>query len=127
MTEQQLNILIKAKDAASAVARRVSLSLTSIKNAAAAAASDGAQKMNAAFGATANILKTGFAVGGTSAVALLGAVGFGSIKAAGQFEVYRATLTSMLGTQELANQRLKEYGSQKNTKGSSPKYSRCQY
>jgi hypothetical protein len=59
-----------------------------------------------------NALKSAFAVGVVGTGLLAGGLGFAgkaAIDNSAQFETFRATLTTMLGSQELANDRLREY------------------
>jgi len=109
MNDQILQIIIQAKDMASAVMKQVGGAIDNVNAKAGNLAQAGLAKMQSGFEATANVIKTGFLVGMTGAVALLGLVGGQATMGAGQFEVYRSTLTTMLGTQELANKRLQEY------------------
>jgi len=109
MSESVLSILIQAKDMASGVMKQVHNQMSRMKSMTSGLASQGFGAMNSAFDKTAGIMKTGVAVGLTGTIGLLGLVGGQAIKQAGDFEIYRATLTTMLGTQEKANARLKEY------------------
>jgi hypothetical protein len=66
-------------------------------------------KLNSGLENTANLMKTGLLVGLGGAVTAFGFLGKTAVDNAGQFETFRSTLKVMLGTQELANQRLQEY------------------
>jgi len=102
MTDSLLNIVIKATDLASGV-------LDKVNNRANNLAKQGLESINNGFQATANLIKTGLIAGLTGGALAFGIIGKGAIDGAAQFEMFRATLTTMLGSQELANERLKEY------------------
>jgi hypothetical protein len=66
-------------------------------------------KLNQGLENTANLMKTGLLLGTTAAVGAFAYLGKTAVDNAAQFETFRSTLKVMLGTQELANQRLQEY------------------
>ncbi len=109
MNQSQLNLIISAKDLASSVMTKVGASLDEVKSKATNLAEAGFGKMNETFTATADIMKTGLLFGMTTAAAVFGLLGGVAVKNSANFEQYRATLTVMLGSQELANKRLQEY------------------
>lgn len=88
---------------------KANMALAGINRVAGNLGRQGLTSLNDGFTATANIIKTGLVVGVGAGVGALGLIGSQAIKQAGDFEIYRATLTNMLGTQEKANARLKEY------------------
>lgn len=109
MTDATLQLILSAQDKASSVLKTVGGAIDNVNKKAGNLASAGLKSMQSGFETTAGVLKTGFLVGLGGVATALGVVGTQAIKGAGQFEVYRATLTTMLGSQELANERLKEY------------------
>jgi hypothetical protein len=109
MTNEQLQLIISAKDMVSPVMSQVSGKMEQLQSTSQSLASQGLGAVNSAVSKTADVIKTGLVVGLTSAVGILGVLGHSAINNAAQFEQYRATLTTMLGSQELANARLKEY------------------
>lgn len=100
---------IKAQDMASGVMAKVGASVDMLKAKTQALVSGGLNSMNNTFQRTGELMRTGLVVGLTGAISLMGLLGGMAVKNSANFEIYRATLTTMLGSQELANKRLQEY------------------
>jgi hypothetical protein len=109
MTDSQLNIIISAQDKASAVLSSTRSAINRLESDVNSLSNKALKGLNSTFSKTADMLKTGLVVGVVGGVAGFGMLARSAINAGGQFEIYRATLTTMLGSQELANQRLQEY------------------
>ena len=108
MNDNVLNILIKAQDQASGVMRQVENSMGRLNNNGMKQIEKGASAGAKSFDLLGPALLA--VTGGT--VALGGAAVFAgskTVEQAGKFEIYEATLRTMLGTQEKANERMKEY------------------
>ena len=102
MSDSLLNIIFKATDMASGVISKINTTADNLSK-------QGLASMNNGFQATSSFIKTGLVTGLLAGSIAMGGLVTSAIKGAGSFEQYRATLTTMLGSQELANQRLKEY------------------
>ena len=99
MTKEQLEIILTARDMASKVLNGVGGSVTALNNKLGGLAKDGFNKVTAAGKA----MTTGLMIGIPLIAGLLGGVGVGAIRAAGQFETMKVALnTAFQGNESVA-------------------------
>lgn len=108
MSDSLLQILINAKDNASAVIKSVGGSVDNLKKQTAGLAQQGLKQLNQGFEATANIIKTGVVVGVAGLTTALGVLGNSSVQAASDFQKQMIVLDLTATKYGLNSQKAKE-------------------
>ena len=108
MSDSMLQILINAKDNATAVMKGLGGTMDKVRSQASNLASSGLKQMNKGFEATANVIKTGVIVGVVGLTVALGAFATKTIQAASQYQTSMVVLDITAGKFGVNTEKAKE-------------------